>query len=95
MKGTSSSQARWLPLPDTQLFLATITSQVKNEADTSIYSTEKSLQEYKDKLPQAVIDEINKALQEARDASQVSEGPRGGAGGWLDHEGVWLQGVGP
>ena len=45
--------------------------QAKNEADTAIYSAEKSLTEYKAKLPQAVIDEINKALEEAREASQV------------------------
>ncbi len=45
--------------------------QAKNEADTAIYSTEKSLNEYKSKLPQAVVDEITKALQEAREASQV------------------------
>lgn len=44
--------------------------EAKNEADTSIYSTEKSLNEYKAKLPQAVVDEINKALAEAREASQ-------------------------
>ena len=37
--------------------------QAKNEADTAIYSTEKSLNEYKAKLPQAVVDEINKVRQ--------------------------------
>jgi len=31
---------------------------VKNEADTAIHTTEKSLAEYKDKLPQADADEI-------------------------------------
>ncbi|KAG1680113.1 hypothetical protein FOA52_000226 [Chlamydomonas sp. UWO 241] len=44
--------------------------EVKNEADTAIYSTEKSLAEYKDKLPQAVIDEINAAIEEAREAAK-------------------------
>ncbi|MEW5311998.1 MAG: hypothetical protein WDW38_003663 [Sanguina aurantia] len=43
--------------------------ELKNEADTSIYSTEKSLAEYKAKLPQAVVDEINAAIAEARSAS--------------------------
>ena len=44
--------------------------EAKNEADTAIYSTEKSLNEYKAKLPQAVIDDINKALAETREAAQ-------------------------
>jgi len=44
--------------------------ELRNEADTSIYSTEKSLNEYKAKLPQAVVDDINKALGEAREASK-------------------------
>lgn len=43
--------------------------EVKNEADTAIYSTEKSLSEYKSKLPQAVVDEITKALEETREAA--------------------------
>jgi molecular chaperone DnaK len=34
----------------------------KNEADTAIHTTEKSLNEYKDKLGQADIDEINKEI---------------------------------
>jgi len=34
----------------------------KNDADTAIHTTEKSLNEYKDKLGQADIDEINKEI---------------------------------
>lgn len=34
----------------------------KNDADTALHTTEKSLNEYKDKLGQADIDEINKEL---------------------------------
>lgn len=45
-------------------------SQAKNEADTAIYTTEKSLTEYKSKLPQAVVDEIQTAIAECRSASQ-------------------------
>jgi molecular chaperone DnaK len=30
----------------------------KNDADTAIHTTEKSLNEYKDKLPQTDVDEI-------------------------------------
>ncbi len=37
-----------------------------------MYSTEKSLSEYKDKLPQAVVDEINNAIGECREAAKVS-----------------------
>lgn len=44
--------------------------ELKNEADTALYSTEKSLNEYKAKLPQAVVDEITKAIGEAREASK-------------------------
>ncbi|GIL74548.1 hypothetical protein Vretimale_2240 [Volvox reticuliferus] len=44
--------------------------EAKNEADTAIYTTEKSLNEYKSKLPQAVVDEITKAIADCRAASQ-------------------------
>jgi len=44
--------------------------EARNEADNSIYSAEKSLNEYKSKLPQAVVDEINKAIAETREASK-------------------------
>ncbi|GFR45216.1 hypothetical protein Agub_g6611 [Astrephomene gubernaculifera] len=47
--------------------------EAKNEADTAIYSTEKSLNEYKAKLPQAVVDEISKAIAECRAASQTED----------------------
>jgi molecular chaperone DnaK (HSP70) len=49
------------------------TVQLRNEADSTIYSTEKSLKEYKSKLPQAVVDDVNKAIAEAREASKVRE----------------------
>lgn len=39
----------------------------KNEADTAIHTTEKSLNEYKDKLGQADIDEINQELTKLRE----------------------------
>ncbi len=39
----------------------------KNEADTAIHTTEKSLSEYKDKLGQADIDEINNELTSLRE----------------------------
>lgn len=38
----------------------------RNDADALIYSTEKSLNEYKDKLPQNIIDAINDAVAELR-----------------------------
>eukprot|EP00983_Pelagomonas_calceolata_P053040 1143122-Pelagomonas_calceolata.AAC.2 len=46
-------------------------TQLRNEADTAIYSTEKSLSEYKDKLPQAVVDEINTAIGDCREAAKL------------------------
>ncbi|KAG2454111.1 hypothetical protein HYH02_001150 [Chlamydomonas schloesseri] len=49
--------------------------EAKNEADTAIYTTEKSLAEYKSKLPQAVVDEIQKAITECRAASQAEDLP--------------------
>lgn len=45
--------------------------QLRNEADSAIYTTEKSLAEYKAKLPQAVVDEVNKAMVDAREAAKV------------------------
>ncbi|KAG2498794.1 hypothetical protein HYH03_003531 [Edaphochlamys debaryana] len=47
--------------------------EAKNEADTAIYTTEKSLNEYKSKLPQAVVDEISKAIADCRAASQTED----------------------
>lgn len=39
----------------------------KNEADTTIHTTEKSLSEYKDKLPQNEIEEIQSELDKLRE----------------------------
>ncbi len=44
--------------------------EAKNKADSIIYSTEKSLKEYADKLPQAEKDSIEKAIAELRAAMQ-------------------------
>ncbi|KAG7674227.1 hypothetical protein KSW81_006053 [Nannochloris sp. 'desiccata'] len=38
----------------------------RNEADALIYSTEKSVSEYKDRLPQNVVDDINNGIAELR-----------------------------
>jgi chaperone protein DnaK len=38
----------------------------RNEADALIYSTEKSVAEYKDRLPQNVVDDINTGIAELR-----------------------------
>jgi len=40
--------------------------EARNEADTLIYSTEKSVTEYKDKLPQDVVDSINGAIADLK-----------------------------
>ena len=40
--------------------------EARNEADTSIYSAEKSVEEYKDKVPQTVVDAINSAIADLR-----------------------------
>ncbi|KAI3954235.1 hypothetical protein MKW98_018059 [Papaver atlanticum] len=42
---------------------------MKNSADTSIYSMEKSLSEYKDKIPAEVAKEIEDAISDLRQAS--------------------------
>jgi molecular chaperone DnaK len=39
----------------------------KNEADTALHTTEKSLEEYKDKLPEADRNEISSELQKLRE----------------------------
>jgi chaperone protein DnaK len=49
--------------------------EAKNEAETLIYSAEKSLAEYKDKLPQNVIDDISGAITSTRELAQTSEDP--------------------
>ena len=43
----------------------------RNDADALIYSTEKSVAEYKDKLPQDVVDSINAAIVELRAAMET------------------------
>eukprot|EP01024_Parvocaulis_polyphysoides_P059431 TRINITY_DN6426_c0_g1_i2.p3 TRINITY_DN6426_c0_g1~~TRINITY_DN6426_c0_g1_i2.p3 ORF type:complete len:225 (-),score=54.21 TRINITY_DN6426_c0_g1_i2:714-1388(-) len=43
----------------------------QNEADNLVYSAEKSISEYKDRIPQEVVDEINKAIGEVRSAKDV------------------------
>lgn len=43
--------------------------EARNEADTAIYSAEKSTAEYKDKLPQQLVDDINAAVSALREAS--------------------------
>ncbi len=40
--------------------------EAKNEAETQIYSAESSLREYKDKLPQNVVDNINTEISNVR-----------------------------
>jgi hypothetical protein len=40
--------------------------EARNEADTVIYSTERSLAEYRDKLPQNIIDAINTSIADLR-----------------------------
>ncbi|KAL6760756.1 heat shock protein 70 family [Haematococcus lacustris] len=47
--------------------------ELRNEAETAVYSTEKSLNEYKAKLPQAVVDDITKAINEAREAAKAED----------------------
>eukprot|EP00882_Tetradesmus_deserticola_P000744 GHRQ01000812.1.p1 GENE.GHRQ01000812.1~~GHRQ01000812.1.p1 ORF type:complete len:666 (+),score=375.37 GHRQ01000812.1:203-2200(+) len=44
----------------------------RNEADSLAYTVEKSLQEYKDKLPQNIVDEVTKTLADVR-AAQAGE----------------------
>mmetsp|Transcript_8794 Transcript_8794/g.31718 ORF Transcript_8794/g.31718 Transcript_8794/m.31718 type:complete len:708 (-) Transcript_8794:112-2235(-) len=45
--------------------------EAKNTADNLVYSSEKSLDEHKDKLPQAVVDEINSAITDLRTVAQT------------------------
>lgn len=47
--------------------------EVRNNADTTIYSVEKSLSEYKDKVPADVVKEIESAVAELRDAMQKDD----------------------
>ncbi|KAL6545841.1 hypothetical protein OROGR_009715 [Orobanche gracilis] len=41
---------------------------IRNSADTTIYSMEKSLDEYKDKIPSEVVSEIQKSISDLRSA---------------------------
>merc|ERR1712087_712101 len=43
--------------------------EAKNSADNLAYSSEKSLDEHKDKLPQPIVDEISTAISELRAAA--------------------------
>jgi molecular chaperone DnaK len=43
--------------------------EARNEGDSLAYSTEKSLQEHKAKLPQAVVDDVTAAVAAVREAS--------------------------
>nr|QBB20006.1 heat shock protein hsp70-C2 [Ettlia sp. YC001] len=47
--------------------------EARNEADTLCYSVDKSLNEYKDKLPQNVVDDITKALADVKAAQQAED----------------------
>lgn len=49
------------------------TAEVRNEADTLIYSTEKSLQEYGDKVSEADRSKISEAIAELRAAMERSD----------------------
>lgn len=47
--------------------------EVRNEADSLIYSTEKSLSEHKDKLTQEITDEVQAAIDATKEASKGSD----------------------
>lgn len=47
--------------------------EARNEADAAIYSTEKSVEEYKDRLPQNVVDGITSAIAELRGAMEKDD----------------------
>ncbi|KAL9229523.1 hypothetical protein vseg_004981 [Gypsophila vaccaria] len=47
--------------------------EVRNSADSTIYSIEKSLSEYRDKIPSDVVKEIEAAVSELRDATQKDD----------------------
>ncbi|CAM6127477.1 unnamed protein product [Calypogeia fissa] len=46
---------------------------VRNEADSTIYSVEKALNEFKDKLPQDFVEAIQNALSELKSSSQSED----------------------
>ncbi len=47
--------------------------EAKNEAETQIYSAESSLREYKDKLPQSVVDNINTEISNVRSSLESED----------------------
>ena len=47
--------------------------EAKNEADTLIYSAERSLSEHKDKVPQEVATGVTTAIAELRDVMEKGE----------------------
>lgn len=48
--------------------------EARNDADAAIYSTEKSVNEYKDRLPQNIVDDISAAMAEVRKAMEGDDG---------------------
>jgi molecular chaperone DnaK len=47
--------------------------EVKNNLDSKIHSVEKVLQDNKDNLTQEIMDEVNKAINEAKEVHQGSD----------------------
>jgi len=47
--------------------------EIRNEADSLIYNTEKSLEEHKAKLPPADAEEIQKDINELKEAIQLND----------------------
>ena len=47
--------------------------EAKNEAETQVYSAESSLREYKDKLPQNVVDNINTEISNVRSSLESGD----------------------
>jgi molecular chaperone DnaK len=52
------------------------TIEIKNQADTTLYETEKSLNEHRARLSQEVAGEIERDLQELRDAISQNDGQK-------------------
>lgn len=55
--------------------------EARNEAETSVYSAEKSLSEYRDKVGSDVVEAIDKAVAEVRAAVSKAEANDGGGEG--------------
>jgi len=47
--------------------------EMRNEADSLIYNTEKSLEEHKAKLPPAEVEEIQKDINELKEAINIGD----------------------